>query len=90
VRIVTAFWIEGPDEEELRSMDKHLVVYEGYFYRVDKNDKGFFLFGPGDRYMYDGTLPRARDDKDMPKKFSALEGGRDAYDLGYIGDFLNE
>jgi hypothetical protein len=86
---VTAFWKEGPKEEDLSSLNSHLVVYGGHFYKVETKDLSVFLVGPGDRYVYDGPLPRARDDKDMPARFSTPEG-RDAHDLGYIGDALSE
>jgi len=88
-RTLTAFWKEGGNEEELSSLNKHLLVYRGYFYRVvQTRDSQIILVGPGDEY--DGTLPRARDNQDMPVKFSEGHGGSDAYDLGYIGDALSE
>jgi hypothetical protein len=87
-RTLTAFWKEGGNEEELSSLNNHLLVYRGYFYRVQTRDSQIILVGPGDEY--DGTLPRARDDQDMPVKFSEHHGGSDAYDLGYIGDALSE
>eukprot|EP00601_Ochromonadales_sp_CCMP2298_P007636 CAMPEP_0173213804 /NCGR_PEP_ID=MMETSP1141-20130122/25605_1 /TAXON_ID=483371 /ORGANISM="non described non described, Strain CCMP2298" /LENGTH=718 /DNA_ID=CAMNT_0014141067 /DNA_START=61 /DNA_END=2213 /DNA_ORIENTATION=- len=87
-RTLTAFWKEGGNEEELSSLNKHLLVYGGYFYRVETSYSQIILVGPGDEY--DGTLPRARDNQDMPVKFSEGHGGSDAYDLGYIGDALSE
>ncbi|KAJ1435567.1 hypothetical protein B484DRAFT_446041 [Ochromonadaceae sp. CCMP2298] len=88
-RTLTAFWKEGGNEEELSSLNMHLLVYRGKFYRVETDrDSQIILVGPGGEYA--GTLPRARVDQDMPVKFSERNGGSDAYDLGYIGDALSE
>jgi hypothetical protein len=51
---LTAFWKEGKEEEELSSLDKHLLVYKGDLYTVETNrDSEIILDGPRD--IYDGN-----------------------------------